>query len=171
MTNTITTPYDFAVQLLQVCDAALATTQGGQISRSYVSPGLPSIDCETLAVTPTALTFDAAVKQGPLAGGRKVVRGRLNLLAFSITVARDCIPVTETAAGPLPASVVQLNSASAMICEDVWAIWEAIQTSAEADELFEGRCSVLYMDNAAALATSGMTAGWVISIRTQIDGY
>lgn len=167
--STVDEAYLFAQELLAVAQAGVTSAIGGAIGRAYVSPGIPAIDCETLCVTAVGLNLN--LSNAPAPGRRLTVGGRINLLAFVITVARDCIPVTSDQAGFEAPTPAQNDAASQIILQDVWAIWNAIGAQARTPEgLFNGRCSLLYLDNAAALVTSGMTAGWTINLRTEIDG-
>lgn len=173
MASTLTTPYEFATELLAVAAAALVPTSGGAIARAYVCPGVPAIDCETLAVSVLGLGLDQTTPSAPPASGQRLVKGgRINLLSFLVTIARDCIPVvSDTAGGTAAPTPDQLSAASNIVLQDVWAVWAGIGAAARsADGLFEGQCSILYLDAAVAIETQGMTAGWTIALRTQING-
>lgn len=170
--STIATPFTFAGDLLTVCSAALAATVGGTVPRAYVSPGLPALDCECVVVTPVGLAQAPTSPSDPgMAVARRLSRFYVNELGFSITIARDCMPVVaNNYGGPNAPTVAQLESAAQVLTEDVWAVWNAIDAAFRTGDLFEGRCSFLYLDGAFALATSGAIGGWQIDLRTQIDG-
>lgn len=167
--STLSTPYDYAEDLLDLCEVALAATAAGAIGRAYVSPGLPAIDCATLAVTTLNLGEAPTATGAALLPGHRHRIAAINLLGFAITIARDCVPVADgrSARPPLPAD---LSAAAAIVTTDVWAVWNAISEAMSEGNLFGGRCTELFMDGAAALATSGMTAGFVLQLRTAIGG-
>lgn len=166
--NDFTRPYDYAEALLEICSDALAETAAGAIDRAYVSPGLPSIDCATLAVTVLGLG-EGFTSPGspPLATGHRHIYGRLNLLGFAISIARDCVPTGDARNAP---STDDLEAAALIVTSDVWTIWERIPQAMAEGSLFEGRCFELMMDNAGALATKGGTAGFQINLRAAIGG-
>lgn len=167
--TTLATPYDYAADLLALCESAIAETSEGAIGRAYVSPGLPAIDCATIAVTTINLGEAPTAAQSALSTGHRHRLAAVNLLGFAVTLARDCVPVSDgrSARPPLPDD---LSAAAAIVTEDVWAVWNAITEAMACGELFGGRCVELFMDGAAALATSGMTAGFVLQLRTAIGG-
>jgi len=167
--STIATQYAFAADLLSVCEAALVATTGGAIGRAYVSPGLPALDCELIAVTCTGLM---PKQSNSMPAGRLARDPSVNMLAFAVTVTRDCQPVVANQyGGPNAPTVAQLQAAAQILSEDVWAIWNAIPAAARTGALFEGRCSFLYLDQAFALAEQGGIGGWQIDVHTQIDGF
>lgn len=170
--STLTTPYDFASQLLSTCATALATSSGGPIARSFVSVGLPAFDCEQLTVCALTLGWEGSgqLGQGVMSAERRIVRGRINLLGFAIIVIRDCQPVVAGANTLAPPTVAQLDAAASILLQDMWSIWHQIDNDFNSGLLFEGQCSLLAMDSAAAINASGTMGGWQINLRTQIDG-
>jgi hypothetical protein len=171
LAGTVTSPADYAAMLLDLCDDVLATTSGGQIARKGVVPWQPALDCEMLAVSFTTLGLGATAPGAPLlATARRHVYGALNLIGFVIHIARDCVPVAKGTRGG-PPDMAENQVAAFEMSEDVWAIWNALPDAMEQGELFGGRCSELFMDNAAAIPASGQIAGYTISIRASIPGY
>lgn len=159
----------YADQLLAVCDAALATTSGGSIARKYVAHEVPSLDCEMLAVSIGTLN-NRSIQQTVLDAGHAYQLGSLNVITFYVTVARDCYPLTDEGGmnAPTPA---QHDAAEAEASQDVWAIWNAIEQRKADGTLFDGSCRELWMDGANPKPVSGQIAGWLITIRTAVDGY
>src|SRR5665811_316733 len=92
--------FDLAKEYLQACEAAVATTPGGPIARSFVSPGLPAWDCcPQLSVhVGGPVIGDTMPLAPPLQPGHRFEdTGTVNLVALTATVLR-CSP-TFTAGG------------------------------------------------------------------------
>ena len=169
MASTLTTPYDFAVELLELCHQAVSDTTGGAIARRYVSPGRPAYDCEQLTVAVWTLGEADTVVAGPMAAGKRHMSGRVNLVGFLITVLRDCVPVlNEEQSGPPDADKIQASAK--LVDQDVWAIWTYVYAEMRRGGLFGGRCEDLFMDGARALETEGTLAGFEVEIRANIPG-
>lgn len=160
----------YADQLLAVCADAVATTSGGVIARRYVAHETPSLDCEMLCVSIGPLTL-RSIQRAALDAGHAYELGSLNLLTFYVTVARDCYPVTDGTGSMNAPTPAQHDAAAGEAAQDVWAIWNAIEQRKADGTLFDGACRELYMDGATPKPVSGQIAGWLIVIRTAVDGY
>lgn len=167
--STVATVFDYAEELLTLCDEALLTTPSGTIDRKYVSPGVPAIDCATLAVWPSSLGLDTTNPTAPPPSGHRHVYGMLNLIGFGIAIVRDCVPVTGARASDPPLAAA-LSASAEIISADVWAIWDLIPKRMAEGDLFGGRCTELYMDSALSLPTQGQTAGFVVNVRASVRG-
>lgn len=168
--NTVSTLNEFAQELLAEAESALATTSGGVPGRSYVALQQPAFDCcpmLTVHVSGMGLENTSPVAPSPVLGHRPQM-GLLNLATFVITVVR-CTP--QPTGGQLtPPQVAALQVASAEVQQDLWAIWNRL-TYRFADGMFEGRCFAVYLESAIPVNEAGMCAGWLITVRTAIQGY
>lgn len=168
--STITTPTEYAQELLDLANSALSFTTRGSIGRAYLSPGEPALDCETLTVQIAGFSEATTNPTSTfLAPFKRHVFGRVNLIAFRITVARDCIP-TSSDNGRRPPLPAELQAAAEDIHEDVWAIWTRVYREMREGNLFGGRCDSLFMTSAEELETSGGVGGYTIDLATNIAG-
>lgn len=169
----VTTLNAYAHELLTACEQALVTTVGGIPARSCVSPGVPPIDCEQLTVHVLTVfpEVTSPTDPGTAQGHLLTTTGMLILAGFVVTVAR-CVPVAKENAQfiELP-TVAELNAVSAMINQDLWAIWNRVSTMNEEGTIFGGRCKALYYRAAVPLDTAGGFAGWTLQFASSIDGY
>ncbi len=162
--------YAYAVEYLEACNQALATTVGGAIDRAYVTPGLPVIDCcPMLAVDVRSLFAEQTAPTGPppVLGHRGVRTPAMWLVALVATVAR-CTPTVQQE-GVLP-NADEMEASAREIDEDVWAIWNMLLQLKRAGELFGGACRSMYLDPPTSF-NSGGCAGWFFQIRVPVDGY
>jgi hypothetical protein len=166
--------YDLALEWKLVCDEAVASTIGGAIEHSYVSPGPPSTDClPQLAVyvgTPVARA-DTAPVSPPLAPGmRDTEVGGVNLVNLTCVVLR-CAPTFDEA-DQFP-TVEALEAAAREVDEDLWAIWAYTRTRHDANVLFSGLAEPreMFLDPAFPVPEGRQEIGWQISLRVRLDGY
>lgn len=166
--STLQTVTEYAQELLDLCDAAISTTVGGPIARSYISPGRPPWDCEQITVHLSSLGDAPFAVTSSVGGGRRHITGATNLLGFAITVVRDCVPTIDDR-GLFPDEAdIQLSAVEGH--EDVWAIWTAVRLAQMDGTLFGGTCDHLFFDGAVALDTEGGFAGFEILFRVEIAG-
>lgn len=175
MPSTVTTPYEFAQELLALAEEALATTSGGVPDRSFVTFALPTDDCDDaqLSVHMNALGIDPL--QQPLAGPVgvefRVQNASVNLLTLVVRIVR-CTPRPKglQAAAPTPA---EIEAVAAVIFQDAWAIWNHLKrTIGRANNgLWEGRCSGVQIFPANPVPDNGGVGGWEITVATWIQGY
>lgn len=176
MGSTVNTPFLYANQLLELAEAALTTTVGGQIGvpeaeggpggRALVSPGLPSIDCcPWLSVHIGGHGVAATNPQGPLGAGRK--SAFVPQVTFVMLVAR-CMPGLERGA-KFPA-IAALENAAQAVYQDMWAITDAARKADKADTLFGGACREVEHLGAVPLDPAGGCGGWTIRWRATIEG-
>ena len=165
-------PYDYAVELKELCQEALERTRGGAIERAFVTPNALSLDCTSLQIIPLTLTLAAlaGANSGVLGGGHNHRFGAVNQFGFTIVVARECIPATKTRFNPAAPDPAILEDWAWTTSEDVWVIWNDLMRRMGEGTLFGGRCRELFRDGANALAASGMIGGWQINIRATIPG-
>ncbi|MFL5309680.1 MAG: hypothetical protein ACJ79H_04410 [Myxococcales bacterium] len=168
--------YALCREWLDVCELAVASTPGGAIARSFVSPGMPAWDC------PPQLTVhaggpaeaDTLPLQPPLAPGmRPSTAGSVHIINMTATVLR-CSPTVKQAGKsfklPSPAAL----EATARECDaDVWALWAWTRRAYQAGFLFpsEDRRRELFFDPAVPVRTAGGASGWEIQIRVALGGY
>lgn len=178
MGSTVDTPFAVANQLLEIAEAALAGTVGGQIGvpeaeggpggRALVSPGLPSIDCcPWLSVHLGAYSVSAAGAQGGvLSQGRRV--GLVPQVTFVMLVAR-CMPKATVKLGSLTVpTVADLELTAQTTAQDMWAITDAVRKADAAKEF--GGCREFEHLGATPLDPSGGCGGWTIRWRATVEG-
>ena len=168
---------DYALELLDVCDDATATTIGGRVSeqpngRVFLAAALPALDCcPQLTVHVGGLGIENTTPTTPVTAPshRLTTTGMLMLAVYIVTVVR-CQPASSDQRGnpPTPAA---LQAAAIQSDQDLWAIWNAVAVAHNAGDLFGGRCPALYFDPPTPLLVEGACGGWEIPFRAAIDGY
>lgn len=166
---------DLASEYLAAAEQAVATTIGGPISRSYISPGLPSFDCGadeiSVYVGPAAEGPTSPLSPPLVVGLRSVHTEKVNLVALTCTVVR-CVP-TVGGTGQMP-SASAIEAAAAKTNADLWAIWNVVPAFYRAGQIFtrsDGEQRLLIFDPAVPLDPSGGVGGWRVQIRVELDGY
>lgn len=170
----VTDLYDLASDYLAACEQAVATAPGGAISRSYVSPGIPSADCPPEIAVYVGGPTEAATRPlaPPLALGlRDDVTGKVDLVNLTCVVTR-CVPTLDAGGNfPDPAAI---EAAAKETIGDVWAIWNVVPALYRARMVFarpDGEKLLLFFDPASPVSISGGVAGWQVPIRVEILGY
>jgi hypothetical protein len=166
----VTHLYDFAADLLAVCEEALATTPGGVPDRSFITVAQPALDCpEQLTVHVVSLEIDQQItpNQGAT-GGLRFQEGWRNLATFMATIVR-CTPQPNNFAAQ-PPSTTDLDLLAQKTSADLWAIWNSVAQRLSEGTLFEG-CSVTSFRIAVPQVESGTSAGWQFIVTTAINGY
>lgn len=168
----VTTLGTYAQELLAACEDALATTVGGVPDRSFVSAGLPALDCcPQLTVHVQGVTAELTSPALPTDAGHRVNFGMLILTRMVVTIAR-CAPTVEFAGDTIvPPSAAELTASALEVDQDMWAIWNKLYTIKAEGNIFNGACSALYFDGGTPLDTEGGCAGWTFEVRAAIDGY
>ncbi len=113
--------YDLAAEWLAACGDAAASAPGGPIPYAFVSPGLPALDCELLAIWAGGpVEAETSPLTPPLEPGfRTTVQGAVHLINLTACVVR-CSPVGN---GKQPPLATAYDLASQETLGDVWAIW------------------------------------------------
>ena len=166
--TTLTTPTEYAQELLDLCSVALADTVGGPVDREYLSAGRPVLDCEQLTVSVTSLGDASFPAQSVVGAGQRHITGALNLYGFLVTIVR-CVPTIDEN-GAIP-TVGEESDAAAKVHQDLIAIWNAVRQAKRSDDLFGGSCELLFFDGARALDSEGGLGGWEIEFRADISGF
>lgn len=161
--------HDLAVEWLNVCEDAVATTSGGAIERAFVAPGPPAWDCcpQLTVHVGGPSEGDTAPLSPPLQPGHRTRQvAAVPLIALTATVIR-CVPSDE-----LPPEV-DLEAAAQAMNEDVWAIWAHTRSRVADGSLFSSPSGSREVNFESALvqAPAGGCAGWSIPIRVAIGGY
>ena len=169
MPSELTTPKEWAIQLLEVAQGATPTTIGGEITRSFRTPGLPVPDCCPQLTVHLSGAGLLPTKTGPggLSPGHRRTVGMVRFVRYTITVFR-CAP-TPNEDGTPPAISVQ-EAIADIVEEDVWAIVDAVVKADAAGTLFGGKCSEFYFDGATSLDPQGGCVGWIIHFRAAMQG-
>lgn len=165
---------DYALELLDVCEAAVGSTVGGPIERAFLASALPALDCcPQLTVHIGGLGIENTVPTTPVTAPahRLTTTGMLMLAVYVVTVVR-CQPVSkENRQVFVPPSPDELAAAAIESDQDLWAIWNTVAAAHNAGSLFGGRCPALYFDPPTPLLVEGACGGWEIPFRAAIDGY
>jgi hypothetical protein len=150
---------DAAVEALDTIPI-LAPGLGGSPERSFVSPGLPALDCcDQLTV------HVAAVNEHPSGQSNTHKSGaRKNLVTLVIHATRchdieTVPPLPET----LEATAEQMNA-------DGWALWNHFWKLMRSGDLLT-LCDEVIWDGLRALTPSGGCGGWTLTIRGAYQGY
>jgi hypothetical protein len=171
--STVTTPYEFAQELLELAEEALATTTGGVPDRRFVTYALPTDDCDDaqLTVHIGQLAIDQLQQPvtPPVGPEFRVQNASVNLLTLNVRIVR-CVPTMngQTMAPPSPEAI---EAAAAVIFQDGWAIWNHLKRQINAGAVWEGRCSGVIVQSAVPVPDNGGVAGWEIPVTTWIQGY
>lgn len=166
--------YNLASRLLEVSADALDTLSAlgldGCPGRAYVAPGIPAFDCEQLTVYAVALAEEITSPLSPnTATGQRHKFGRINLVSFTVSIARECVEVTDN---NVPPSAEQEDLAARQVLCDARVLWESIYWRAKTNTLFGGdRCSIRKMTASHPEDPSGGIGGWQIQLTVEIDGY
>lgn len=158
---------EYAQQLLDVCEAALAATDAGVPSRVYLAVPGPPFDCDQLTVETKGLGDAAFATTSTLGGGRRITAA-LNLVGFTVKIVR-CVPTLDENGNP--PDEVESSIAADMLNKDLWSIWTRIRTEQREGTLFNGECGHLFYDGAFAIEEEGGVAGYQIEFRADIDGF
>jgi hypothetical protein len=167
--------FALARELLDACEGIVATSPGGPIPRSFISPGLPALDCcpqLTVHVGGPA-EADTSPLVYPLDPGHRTANLELlNLVQLTITVVR-CTP-PSSGDEPLPQGSA-LEDAAEEIDADLWCLWNELRQLHRSGALFDAPAGPgsrdLFFDPAVSLNPQGGCAGWLIPIRVQLGGY
>ena len=128
--STVTSLYDLAVDLLDAVVAAMATTDAGAPTRSYVSLGEPAFGpeaCDQAAVQVQGLTEgQTSPSIPPEITGQRSRYGRINE-ATMVAYAVRCVPVSDgNNQIYAPLTVDELNGMAQQAYQDGWAIWNYV---------------------------------------------
>lgn len=174
MPATLDTAWEYAESLLLLCNDLLAETEdatvthnpGGAIDRAYVWFGKPAIECEQLTVSWWGFSEQGQVNLGAALPRKDA---RTNLIAFLVTVARDCVPIAA-ADGESPPEIERSEESARELARDVYALWTGIYRAWRNDELFGGKCSRLLMTRGGPLEPQGDISAFEIELVAEIDG-
>jgi hypothetical protein len=165
--STLTTPFEYAEELLELCAAAIADTDGGPIDLQYVEWGRPAYDCEELVVSGMGFGEADTRTDTSLGAGKRTVHGRVNLVSFTVTVVRCAAVMDDNGNSP---TKEQTEAKSAEMFAAVWAIWTRVYRAKRDGDLFEGKCMDLFFDGASSVDASGGLYGAEIRFRAEIAG-
>ena len=168
MASTLQTPIVWAEQLLDISQAAVATTTGGAIDRAFVCAGLPALDCcPQLTVHTAGWGLLSTFATGALTPGHRRTVGAVRFIRFAVTVVR-CSPTQGDNGQPPP--IAEQEMAASIVNEDAFAIIDAVVAADYAGILFGGTCREFYFDGGNSLDPQGGCVGWVVNFRASIDG-
>jgi hypothetical protein len=156
---------DASVEALDTIPA-FAPGLAGAPGRSYVSPGLPALDCCDQLTVHAASIADAVTSPGALSAGRKIA-AKINQIGLQVTITR-CIPVVDDS-GTLP-TAEEMAAAAEQTNADAWALWNHLYNLWRADLLFS-LCGEVFWDGMRSLNPQGGCGGWVLSLRVSLSGY
>lgn len=133
------------------------------ISRAYVAPALPALDCadqvtvHVLAVGRQALSAPAFPEYQV---GLAETIGGINVVTFVVTVAR-CVP---TGATPQPSAY---EDASLRLLSDAWLLWKGIPAAIRSGELWSG-CEMIQLGPAVPIPESGGFGAWQLPVTGEV---
>lgn len=166
--------FAMAVELLEATEAAL-TELGSPISRAFVSPALPALDCcpQLTVHVGGAGEGDTSPLQPPLQPGHRIpTTGNVNLVQLTITVVR-CTPGPDNAGNPPPAADIEASAQESL--NDLWAIWNHLRTAHRDGSLFDAPAGPggreFFFDPAFPINIAGNCCGWQIPFRVSLGGY
>lgn len=166
--STLSTPYEWARALLEVVEAALPATLGGAIERSFVSAGLPALDCcPQLTVHTAGHGLLPTATPGALTPGHRAVVGQVRYVRYIVTLVR-CAPVPGVKGAP---PTPEAQEAIAQIQnQDALAVIAAVNDAYRGGTLWGGLCREFYFDGATSLDPQGGCVGWLFNYRGSIEG-
>lgn len=109
MTPAVTDLYQLQSDFLAACETALASSPGGPITRSYVSPGLPAMDCppEMAVYLGGPMEANTLPLAPPLQLGRRSIDDdKVNLIRMVACIFR-CTPVPSNTGKPPSAAEIE----------------------------------------------------------------
>lgn len=166
--STLSTPYEWARQLLEVAQNALPATIGGPIERAFVSAGLPALDCcPQLTVHTAGHGLLSTAAPGALTPGHRNVVGQVRYVRYIITLVR-CAPVPGVKGKPPPPEVQE--EFAIIQNQDALAVIAAVNTAYKSGLLWGGTCREFYFDGASSLDPQGGCVGWLFNYRGSIEG-
>lgn len=158
--------YAACVNLLQTAAACLATTSQGVPAWAGVTPPMPSYDCPQMLavwwgpVTSPDIPSDTSRARPPHAW--------LNMVQFTILVIR-CAAAVPDGGFPNP---VAINTQSAVVSADAWALSHGIPRAAIADTLFgDYPCREVILGSVQQISEQGGAIGCTMTLTARIDGY
>lgn len=162
--------FDAAAEWLALCEAAVATTTGGAIPRSFVSLGPPSWDCcPQLSVHAAVLLADTQPFVPLIAPGHRMnVQDALALVPLVATVLR-CVPTFEDSGDPPSTSAMEAAAMAGYA--DAWAILSETWQGKRDGTLFAPKERELFIDPIVPLTQAGGCGGFQIQIRVQLNRY
>ena len=163
--------YDVAVLFLAAAEDALALTDAGTPSRSFVGDGQPALDCcgQLVVWNQSLEDFDTIAGQGGLGAQRRVgnigtiPRTNVFLLATRCVLYEPIDP--ETSELPAPAGI---QATAHMIDQDGWAIYLGISHALRSGPLAD-HCKGFEFVGAQKITPQGLCVGWQFQWRYQID--
>lgn len=169
--------YALLVEYLDVCDEAVASSPGGAIPRSFVSPGLPAFDCcpQLTVHAGGPILADTVPLDPPLAIGQRAhLEASVHLINMTATVIR-CVPTLTDDGDVIQAPpAAGLEVAAEQIAGDVWAIWNVLRRRVREGSAFAdtgSRRREVFFDPAILVPVLGGCGGWQVPIRVQLGGY
>lgn len=172
--TTVASLHETAQALLDAATAAVATTVGGPVAESYLSPGLPAFDrgCDSVIGYAGALNWEATSPFGAMPSGHRFQYGAwVNLPTLLVTVVR-CVHV-GAGDGKLyrPPTPGQSTTDALKIMEDGWALWNGVAREILAGALFDGVCNDIKFQGLVPLTPQGGLAGWTLQVGVELGGY
>jgi hypothetical protein len=141
----------------ELVNAAASLLPG--ITRAYVAPALPALDCAdqlTVHILSVGRQSLSAPALAEFETGLGTTMGAVNIATYVVTVVR-CVP-----SGPTPPTTAY-EEASQLLLSDIWLLWKGIPGLVRSGELWEG-CEQLTLGPATAIPESGSFAGWQLPV-------
>lgn len=161
--------HELATDLLAACVEALDTipvydaTLNGAPDRSFVSPGLPALDCcDQLTIHVGNISVSTSAPGNP-----KAAKHWINWVQLTILAAR-CVPVQDENGNPPAISLQQ--AAAEQLNADKWALWNHLNNLVADGDLFDQCCDVIF-GNLSPLGQLGGCGGSSLNITVCLEGY
>lgn len=167
MTSTVSTLTDYAQQVLDVAETALATTSAGAPDSVFLSASRPAWDCcPFLAVQVQSLGEEQTSPLTPGGTAQRSTLGSVILATYHVYAVR-CAAGTGNQDG-IPTD--DEKSATALtVQEDGWALWNGFRAAVRNGDLFD-TCTGVHFDGGTAIPEQGGCVGWIMQMRAYIPG-
>ena len=166
----VDTPYQFAVDLLEASNQALAATISGAIGNAFIAQAIPALDCcPQLTVDLRGVTMESTQPSspGPIGSHRGVQVPYVPMLRYMITIAR-CAPKPGKDGIPVP---LDISTAAQETAQDIWAVWNHLNYLKREGGIFGTGCMGWYIEDPSPLQVQGGCAGWTIGVRVAVGGF
>ena len=167
MASDVTTTTEIALDILEIARQATELTTDGPPDLVYHAAAEPAIDCcPVLTVHSTEISEESTSPLSPTpATGRRAAYGRINLVAYTITVMRCTAELSKQGT----TTVEDEEAVAAQVEQDGWAIWAALYWALQ-NETLVGGCQIAHIGGARKQNPEGGCVGWEITLELEVDG-
>jgi hypothetical protein len=154
--------------LLDICEEALAATDGGTPTNSFIDASPPAIDCcPMLSVVALPIDEDVTSPLSPAPStALRTTFGNVIRVTYTITALRCAAVPQKNGDPPTPA---EKTAVALLVQQDGWALWNGVR-HAVANGLFGDLCLGVYFDPVRYMPAEGGCVGVTFSVRAQLNG-